>query len=347
MIRRATLILLITCIALALPAPRASAQSGPGETDPGESMHRVWLDVDTANGIGEIDDGLALIQAFHSPELEIAGVSSVFGNAPLKQAHPIALNITRVFGPDDVEAQRGAGSAEARGEPSDAVRAMAAALEQGPMTILALGPVTNAATLLERHPDLTDRIERIIVVAGRRDGQKFLSAPEQPRPFRDFNFELDPDAMRVLLESDVPIVMAPWEVSSHVWLTRDDLNRLRASGGSGLYIAATSQQWIDGWENRLNARGGNPFDTLAVGYVTHPQLIEGMRVSASIERGPSDQPNRTDETKPYLIVRPTDDSDARITYLHTPAPEFKPMLMRRLAGRDSALAADRPADASP
>jgi len=303
-----------------------------------EPSHRVWLDVDTANGIGEIDDGLALIQAFHSPELEIAGVSSVFGNAPLKQAHPIALNITRVFGPAGIEAQRGAASADERGEPSKAVAGMAAALKQGPMTILALGPVTNAATLLERHPELTDRIERIIVVAGRREDQPFMSSPDQPRPFRDFNFELDPDAMRVLLESDVPLVMAPWEVSSHVWLTRRDLAQLRDAGGSGLYIAATSQQWIDGWEHRLNARGGNPFDTLAVGYVTHPGLVEGMPVTAAIEHGPSDQPNEAGQAKPYLVVRPTDERDARITYLHTPKPRFKRILMRRLAGTAAPVA---------
>lgn len=308
----------------------------PADPADGKSAHRIWLDVDPANGIGEIDDGLALIQAFQSPELEIAGVSSVFGNAPLERAHPIALNITRVFGPENAAVYRGAGSAEERGKPSEAVDGMAEALRRGPMSILALGPVTNVATLLQQHPDLTERIERVIVVAGRREGQRFISTPKQPRPFRDFNFELDPDAMGVLLKSDVPLVMAPWEVSSHIWLTREDLSLLERSGGSGLFIAATSQHWIDLWEHRLNAPGFNPFDTLAIGYLTHPELIEGMPVSAAIEVGPSDLPEEEDESKPYLVVKPTDERDARILYLHTPDPEFKNVLIRRLAGPEDA-----------
>ena len=333
---RTLLVRISLMLFVAVLAQGAEAQStAPADDAP---RHRVWLDVDAANGIGEIDDGLALIQAFHSPELDIAGISSVFGNAPLDRAHPIALNISRVFGPEGVTLHRGAGSDEQRGAPSDAVAGMARALKRGPMSILALGPVTNVATLLERHPELTDRIEQIIVVAGRREGQRFVSTLGQPRPFRDFNFELDPEAMGVLLQSDVPLVMAPWEVSSHVWLTRDDLTRLERSGGSGLFIAATSQHWIDMWEQKLNAPGFNPFDTLAVGYLTHPELIEGMPVTVAIENGPSDLPGEKGENKPYLVARPTDKTDTRILYLHTPEPAFKDILLRRLAGpNDTAI----------
>ncbi len=55
----------------------------------------VWIDVDTATGSGDVDDGLMLIQAFHSPEVNIRGISVVFGNAPLDQALPIARTITQ------------------------------------------------------------------------------------------------------------------------------------------------------------------------------------------------------------------------------------------------------------
>lgn len=259
----------------------AAAPAGPARAD--DEPTRVWLDVDPANGIGEIDDGLALIQAFQAPELDVAGVSTVFGNAEQKHAHAIATNVVRVFGPDGLEVRAGAAGPADRGAENEAVAGMAEALRDGPVTLLALGPVTNVATLLQRHPDLAERLERIVVVAGRRSPeQRFVSSPEQPHPFRDFNVILDPASMRVLVDSEVPLVLAPWEVSSDVWLTRDDLDALRASGGSGLWIAATSQQWIDAWEQELNAKGGNPFDTLAVGWLTHPELIEGTRVTARI-----------------------------------------------------------------
>jgi len=317
------------CVLLSITAAASAAEEKPD--------HRVWLDVDPANGIGEIDDGLAMIQAFHSSELEIAGVSAVFGNAPLKQAYPIALNVTRVFGPEGIKTRRGAAAAKQLGEPTDASKAMARALQQGPMTILALGPVTNVGTLLQNHSELAKRIEQIVVVAGRRSVEhQFISDPDQPEPFSDFNFEHDPAAMRVILDSKVPLVMAPWEVSSHIWLTREDLTRLKRSGGSGLWIAATSQQWIDSWEQQLNARGGNPFDTLAVGYLTHPGLIAGMPVKASIQRAapPSREASgsATRATKPYLVVDRAHKSATATIYLHTPKERFKAILMQRLAG---------------
>jgi pyrimidine-specific ribonucleoside hydrolase len=295
--------------------------------------HRVWLDVDPANGIGEIDDGLAMIQAFNSPELRIAGVSVVYGNAPLNQAYPIGLNITHVFGPAQIEAHRGAAGSATLGEPTAASQAMAKALRRGPMTILALGPVTNVGTLLKQHPELTDRIEQIIVVAGRRSvEQQFISGPKQKEPFTDFNFEHDPAAIQIILNSNVPLVLAPWEVSSDVWLNRNDLSRLRQSGGTGLWIAATSQQWIDGWERRLNnQKGGNPFDTLAVGYLTHPELINGFFAKASIVSGPVDNVDDRN-SKPYLVVERANNADTSTIYLHSTNPGFKQMLMKRLAG---------------
>jgi len=306
--------------------------AGSALAQPDEDARRVWLDVDPANGIGEVDDGLAMVQAFHSPELEIAGVSAVYGNTSIDNAYPIALNVTRVFGPEGLDAHRGAAGPDDLGEPNDATRAMARALEQGPMTIAALGPVTNVATLLQNRPELADRIDEIVVVAGRRSAdQAFISTDDQPEPFSDFNFENDPAAMQVILDSDIPLVMAPWEVSSHVWLTRDDLARLQASGGSGLWIAATTQQWIDHWEHDINARGGNPFDTLAIGYLTHPELINGMPVTASIKRAVPPGAD-TDQEMPYLIAQRANNSETDTVYLHTPEPGFKPMLMKRLAG---------------
>jgi hypothetical protein len=97
------------------------------------------------------------------------------------------------------------------------------------LTILALGPVTNIATVLRKHPDLGARITRVIAVAGRRPGQRFTTGTSNPNGHRDFNFELDPEGFQVLLDSKVEIVLAPFEISSKIWLTAEDLDRLAAS----------------------------------------------------------------------------------------------------------------------
>ena len=83
---------------------------------------------------------------------------------------------------------------------------MASELKRQPLTIVAVGPVTNVGTLVTLHPELRGRIERIIMVAGRRPDQRFVANELQKVPHRDFNFELDPAAMKAILETDIPLV---------------------------------------------------------------------------------------------------------------------------------------------
>ena len=205
------------------------------------------------------------------------------------------------------------------------------------MTILAVGPVTNVASLLKLHPEFHRKIERIVMVAARRPGQRFISSEKQRFPHRDFNFELDPAAMQIVLDSSIPLVFVPWEISSKVWITRDDLETLRATGGSGSWIAQSSQYWIRRWEIGISDRGFNPFDTLAAGWVTHPTLIESKRVHVRIEDGPDDrataEQRSAGKTKPYLVVEPYEAKGREAIYCHTSQPEFKALLLERLSGR--------------
>ena len=296
----------------------------------------VWIDVDTATGSGDVDDGLMLIQAFHSPEVNIRGISVVFGNAPLDQALPIARTITGRFGPAGMVVKPGAASADALGKRTEAVESIAAALSQAPLTIVAVGPVTNIGSLVKLYPDLHDRIEKIVMVAARRPNQRFVTNDQQKLPHPDFNFEMDPDAMQAILDTKIPLVFAPWEVSSQVWISRTDLDSLRDSGGSGAWIAETSGYWIQRWEMNGETRGFNPFDTLAIGWLTHPELIETIRMEMTIEEAVDDRSNpreRETRTKPYLIGRPFQSKGRDATYCFQPKPEFKALLIERLSGR--------------
>lgn len=299
----------------------------------------VWVDTDTAIGVpgADVDDGLALIQAFHSKELRLRGLSSVFGNAPIENTQAQATEVLERFGPGGLSVHRGAGSAAQRGAPCPAVEAMARALEERPLHVLALGPVTNIASLIGLHPELASRILSIVMVAARRPGQRFLSQPRQPNPFPDLNFDCDPAAMQDLLDSRAPLVFAPWEVSSHVWIEAEDLDQLERAAGSGVYIARHARPWLKTWVNDMGAPGFNPFDTLAVAALTHPYLLEGFRCGVTIEDGPNDTAPAEEQAagarKPHLLVDPAAaDSGREAHYYHRPDPRFKPMLMERLMG---------------
>lgn len=298
----------------------------------------VWIDTDPAIGEPErdVDDGFALVQAFHSPELAIRGVSVVFGNAPLDRGLPIAQQLAREFGPDGLEVLGGAAGADALGAPTAASRALAAALRREPLTILALGPATNVATVLINEPDLASRIVRIVAVAGRRPGQRFTTGTSNAKGHRDFNFELDPEAFRVLLASRVPLVLAPFEISSKIWVTAHDLDRLAAGSAASRALVGPARTWLALWQRLFAVDGFNPFDALAVGYAMSPDGFVCETLPAEIQTRPDDvtEPGvqgTTVESKPYLLVsRDFRNTPFRVQYCATAPPGFKRDLLDRL-----------------
>ena len=184
-----------------------------------------------ARGGKEVDDGIALVQAFHSPELAIRGVSVVFGNAPLTEAWPIAQSLIAQYAPQGTPLHKGAAKAGEAAE-TPATKALAKALQKEKLTLIVLGPATNIAAVLRLHPELKPQITQIIAVAGRRPNQLF-QMPQQPKPFRDLNFELDPAAFQTILDSKIPLTLAPWEISSKVWIEPADLAAYAKSAGLG------------------------------------------------------------------------------------------------------------------
>jgi len=292
----------------------------------------VWIDTDPSvqRGAHEVDDGFALLQAFHSPELRIRGVSVVFGNAPLATALPIGKEIVQRFGPPGLPVYSGAAGAQELGTETDASRAMAKALKLERLTILALGPATNVATMLRNHPELARRIDRIIAVAGRKPGQHFLTG-KATRPFRDFNFEMDPQAFQAILDSKVPLVLAPWEISSKVWLTRQDLERLAMSDPLLEWLTTPASDWLDFWKKSFDVDGFNPFDTLAVGYAIDPKMFRCESLPVKIETLADDTDSA--RSKAYLLAAKDLDSRRKVEYCFEAQPGFKQDLMARLMGK--------------
>ena len=333
---RSGLLLYPTLVLLALVA--TACQEPPeetaAETSPGTVS--VWIDTDpsVAPGGREVDDGLALIQAFHSDELDIRGVSIVFGNAPLEEAFPIGQGIVQRFGPEGLEVYSGAESRAQLGQETAASRALAEALRQEPLIVLALGPVTNVATVLGNHPELARRIPQVIAVAGRRPDQPFITGEAIGVPHQDFNFELDADAFQVILDSGVPLTLAPWELSSKVWLLPEDLDRLAAGPPGAQWLTQPARDWLTLWTERFAVDGFNPFDTLAVGFATSPHLITCELLPIVIRSLPDDRAIAAGEPeipeKPYLLVAANIRSTSHARYCYDTTDAFKTDLMARL-----------------
>lgn len=102
---------------------------------------------------------------------------------------------------------------------------MARVLEESdqPVTLVPTGPLTNIALLLATHRELTDKIERIVLMGGGAETGNWSPAAE-------FNIYVDPQAADVVFRSGIPITMCGLDVTHRAQIMDEDIEQIRAIG---------------------------------------------------------------------------------------------------------------------
>lgn len=205
------------------------------------SVHTLLLDVDTGT-----DDALALLYAAAHPNLQLAGVSCVAGNASLRQVlintHkvldaagarelPVAAGASRpllekarhasqVHGSDGLgdialpETHRACSSLGATDLLYEQILRAA-----DPVTLVALAPQTNVALLLSQHPDVVHQLERIVFMGG-------SASVGNATPVAEFNIWHDPEAAAIVLNSGVALQMYGLDVFTRLVIAEQTARQL-------------------------------------------------------------------------------------------------------------------------
>jgi inosine-uridine nucleoside N-ribohydrolase len=300
----------------------------------------VWIDTDLAIGVGnpqdgyaDVDDAFALLQLFKAPHIEVVGISTVFGNTDVETATKLAQQMSARFG-NHCPVHQGAASGIdlAQVETNPAVEALALALNEQPLDILAIGPATNLGLLLLLYPKLASRMATVTLVAGRRQaGQRFIVGMRHDPPFPDLNFDLDNHAFRVLIQSGVPMVLHPFEISHKVWITEADLDRLAQGDEACTFLAEHSRKWLEQWRP-YGCEGFNPFDVLASSYLVDPSGFDWDLLPVRFEIHADDTKPKQKAFKRFLLLNESQPGLRRLKYCHTPPPQYKEWLMTQLLG---------------
>lgn len=259
--------------------------------------------IDTDPGI---DDALAIMLALASPELEVLALTSVGGNVGVELTTRNALDLLALCGRGDIPVGAGAARALLRTPPRNAEhvhggnglggvdlpRAAARPDPRGalgllrdtisgsarPVTVIALGPLTNLAVLHAAHPDLFARIDRIVLMGGgvRRPLGNVT-------PTAEFNIWFDPEAASRVFSAGVPITMIGLDVTAVATLEPGDWAGLQGGGP----IARAALRMVDYYGDFYLSANGTPataqHDSLAVAAACRPDLVRCESLLVDVE----------------------------------------------------------------
>ena len=267
---------------------------------------KVYIDTDLGLGTpgAEIDDGAALIALLRSEEIQPIGIGSVFGNVPLVDAN---INIDRLiaymnrqeipvaWGAENPSTgnldwfsdwQQGYGETLAweamiRKEKAEDLLIRLVKEHTQAISILGIGPMTNLAAALAKTPEITEKVNEVVVMGG-----SFLKEESLP----EFNIHCDPHAANSVLNAGWPLVIIGLEVTRKTLFTRKMFQSLKSDHPMIRLLRNSADRWIDrgeemGWESG----GCSLHDAVTAAYIIDPSIFKTISIASvaiNLDEGP-------------------------------------------------------------
>ena len=272
-----------------LSSSSVSAQTETSTPRP-NAAEKIIIDTDIGS---DIDDAFAVGLALHSPEFQILGISSAWGDTHLRARLlsrllketgradiPVAVGIVKhPPGKVDTLSQ----SAYAEGGPADQnyPNAVDFLLDQirrhpGEITLIAIGPETNLGAAIDRDAVTFRKLKRIVLMGGSvYRGYSQFNYGKTHGPDPEWNILCDIQAAQKVFSSGVPLYVMPLD-STQIKLQELERAEIFKAGTpltDALLVLYT--QW-----SRGAAQTPTLFDAVVVAYASHPELCptEPMRL---------------------------------------------------------------------
>ncbi|KAJ9701806.1 hypothetical protein PVL29_006958 [Vitis rotundifolia] len=267
--------------------------------------------IDTDPGI---DDAMAIFVALQSPEVDVMGLTTIYGNVYTTLATRNALHLLEIAGRTDIPVAEGSHVTITKGTklriadfvhgadglgnqnfPPPAGKpieqsAAAFLIEQaklypGEVTVVGLGPLTNIALAIELDPEFSKNIGQIVLLGGA------FAVNGNVNPAAEANIFGDPEAADIVFTSGVDILAVGINVTHQVVLTDANREKLAQSNGKfAQYLCKILEVYFSYHCDAYNTKGVYLHDPTALLAAVNPSLItytEGVvRVQTSgITRG--------------------------------------------------------------
>src|SRR5882672_5301010 len=269
-----------------------SAQTGTSVSR-AKATEKIIIDTDIGD---DIDDAFAVGLALSSPEFEILGISSAWGDTHLRARLlsrflketgrsdiPVAIGIARhPPGKVDVLTQ----ALYAQGGPADQndPNAVDFILEQiklhpGEITLIAIGPETNLGAAIDRDAATFRKLKRAVLMGGsvyRGYGQFNYGKTHGPDP--EWNILCDIQAAQKVFGSGVPLYVMPLDSTQIKLQERERAEIFKAGTPLTDALLMLYTQWARG-----TSQTPTLFDAVAVAYAIHPELCPATPIRLRVD----------------------------------------------------------------
>jgi len=269
------------------------------------SSRRLVIDTDPG-----IDDSMAIFYALASPELDVVGLTTVFGNAETSLCTTNALRLLEIAGRADIPVAHGADQplampyrgavafvhgSDGQGDvflpppttspvTEDAAHFLVrTALESpGEITLVALGPLTNVALAMQLEPTFTSQLAELVLMGGNAFSGGNAS------PAAEANILNDPEAADIVFGADCPIVMAGLDVTEQIVMTASDVAQMATfSNPRAQHLAAIVPFYANFYLERHGLEGIFVHDSTTISYLIAPQLFSWIEHPIRVDCGNS------------------------------------------------------------
>jgi uridine nucleosidase len=264
-------------------------------------MRKILIDTDPG-----IDDSMAILFALRSPELEVVGLSAVFGNTDVEITAQNALRLVELEGHGDIPVARGAGiplvmaprshgklvhGADGLGEtnmppPRGHILNMPAAQfivetvmkDPGEITLVPLGPLTNIALALRLEPRLSQSVKEVVLMGG-------SAGRGNASPTAEANIFNDPESAAIVFGAGWSLTMVGLDVTTKTIMSKAYLDELASAGNKATdfvsRIVPFYQKWFDSYDGLA---GGIPtHDPSAIACLIDGSLFQIKHLPVHVE----------------------------------------------------------------
>ncbi len=253
--------------------------------------------IDTDPGI---DDAMAIFYALHSPEFELLGLTTIFGNAHTPTCTTNALRLLEIAERTDIPVAEGAHrplvmpylgpadfvhGADGQGNTNLPLpksqpiqkKAYEFIIEQvmrapGEVTLIPLGPLTNIALALTLEPRLAANIKEIVLMGGN------AYCAGNATPAAEANIWNDPEAADLVFGADCPITMIGLDVTEKVVMSADVLAAIgRIQNPRAQHLARIVPFYHQFYKDRVGLDGIHVHDSTTITYLLNPSLFRTVQ----------------------------------------------------------------------